>query len=64
LGVINPRGKVINGNVSVNTDVLKRNEPFLLSEIDEKGKKGKITPNQFVIKMDPYGLNNYVLEWK
>lgn len=61
---LNDLGKESNGNIAVNTDVLNKSGSFLLSEIDDKGKKGKSIPNQFVIKMAPYGLNSYVLEWK
>jgi hypothetical protein len=61
---LNDLRKESNGNISVNADVLNKNGSFLLSEIDDKGKKGKLIPNQFVIKMASYGLNNYVLEWK
>jgi hypothetical protein len=61
---LNDLGKVINGNISVNTDVLNKSGSFFLSEINEEGERGKIIQNQFVIKMRPYGLNSYVLKWK
>lgn len=61
---LNDLGKESNGNISVNNSVLNKNGPFLLSEMNDKGRKGNLIPNQFVITMASYGLNSYVLEWK
>lgn len=62
--LLNDLEKESNENISVNTDVLNKSGSFILSEINDKGEKGKIISNQFVTKMAPYGLNSYVLEWK
>lgn len=62
--LLNDLGREQSGDIVINAGVLQTKRRHSINQINQLGKSGKRLRESFTVKIEPYGLSHFVLEWR